>query len=116
MTTYLPSEASCTTCGFTTRDIHLLANHSCDVQAQGGRCEDYPCCGHELGDCNGEKYGSDEAIKAYAMEHSTCDHENGYCEVQDRIEEAAAEAAYEAELDKRERDHMEDLASRGIFI
>lgn len=27
-------------------------------------CEDYPCCGHEAGDCNGNKYGSDEAIKA----------------------------------------------------
>ena len=27
-------------------------------------CEDYPCCGHELGDCNGQKYGSDESIKA----------------------------------------------------
>ncbi len=26
-------------------------------------CEDYPCCGHEWGDCNGEKYGSDESIK-----------------------------------------------------
>ena len=27
-------------------------------------CEDYPCCGHEAGDCNGGKYGSDESIKA----------------------------------------------------
>ena len=27
------------------------------------RCEDYPCCGHELGDCDGSKYGSDEDIK-----------------------------------------------------
>ena len=27
-------------------------------------CEDYPCCGHEFGDCNGQKYGSDESIKA----------------------------------------------------
>lgn len=27
-------------------------------------CEDYPCCGHEAGDCNGQKYGSDESIKA----------------------------------------------------
>lgn len=27
-------------------------------------CEDYPCCGHELGDCDGSKYGSDESIKA----------------------------------------------------
>lgn len=27
-------------------------------------CEDYPCCGHESGDCNGGLYGSDESIKA----------------------------------------------------
>lgn len=27
-------------------------------------CEDYPCCGHEAGDCDGSKYGSDESIKA----------------------------------------------------
>ena len=26
-------------------------------------CEDYPCCGHEWGDCDGTKYGSDESIK-----------------------------------------------------
>ena len=26
-------------------------------------CEDYPCCGHEWGDCDGSKYGSDESIK-----------------------------------------------------
>jgi hypothetical protein len=25
-------------------------------------CEDYPCCGHEMGDCNGNLYGSDESI------------------------------------------------------
>lgn len=27
-------------------------------------CEDFPCCGHEAGDCNGQLYGSDESIKA----------------------------------------------------
>ena len=27
-------------------------------------CEDFPCCGHEAGDCNGQKYGSDAAIMA----------------------------------------------------
>jgi len=27
-------------------------------------CEDYPCCGHEAGDCEGKRYGSDESIKA----------------------------------------------------
>ena len=30
-------------------------------------CEDYPCCGHEMGDCEGKLYGSDEAIKARAI-------------------------------------------------
>lgn len=29
-------------------------------------CEDYPCCGHELGDCEGLKYGSDESLKEQA--------------------------------------------------
>ena len=27
-------------------------------------CEDYPCCGHEMNDCRGQLYGSDESIKA----------------------------------------------------
>lgn len=29
-------------------------------------CEDYPCCGHELGDCEGKKYGSDADIQRRA--------------------------------------------------
>lgn len=40
-------------------------------------CEDYPCCGHELGDCEGKLYGSDESIKEYAAQHVYCDHEAG---------------------------------------
>lgn len=31
-------------------------------------CEDYPCCGHEMNDCDGSLYGSDEAIKASVYE------------------------------------------------
>ena len=31
-------------------------------------CEDYPCCGHEAGDCNGQKYGSDRAIMQRAYD------------------------------------------------
>lgn len=31
-------------------------------------CEDFPCCGHELGDCDGSLYGSDEEIKRRAIE------------------------------------------------
>lgn len=63
MTTHLRFTASCPDCGFTSSDVHLLNNHSCDVQDNGGSCEDFPCCGHEYGDCNGQKYGSDESIK-----------------------------------------------------
>jgi hypothetical protein len=33
-----------------------------------GYCEDYPCCGHEQGDCFGQKYGSDESIKARTLQ------------------------------------------------
>lgn len=76
---YLKHPATCGECGFTTRDIHLLERHSCDVQSFGGRCEDFPCCGHEMGDCNGQLYGSDEAIKSDP--HLLCDHEAGICDV-----------------------------------
>jgi len=41
-------------------------------------CEDYPCCGHELGDCNGKKYGSDESIKARARKAMRDFDEYGY--------------------------------------
>ena len=45
-------------------------------------CEDYPACGHELGDCEGKLYGSDESIKAqverdWATGHGYCDHADG---------------------------------------
>lgn len=26
-------------------------------------CEDFPCCGHERGDCEGKLYGTDAAIQ-----------------------------------------------------
>lgn len=55
----------CSHCGFLAWDDYkLMENHSCEVEQNGGRCEDYPCCGHEAGDCNGKRYGSDEKIKA----------------------------------------------------
>jgi len=40
-------------------------------------CEDYPCCGHAHGDCRGQKYGSDESIKAAAYERMRMEDE-GY--------------------------------------
>lgn len=77
----LPHPATCDNCRFTTADLGLLKNHSCDIEEMGGRCEDYPCCGHEAGDCNGLLYGSDEAIKSDP--HLLCDHNTGYCEIED---------------------------------
>ena len=106
---HLKTSARCTACGFTTYDLHLIASHSCDVQRNEGRCEDYPCCGHEMGDCNGLKYGSDEAIKSDP--HVLCDHENGTCEVEDSMTEedweeygsAQTDAAIEAYRDLYEK-------------
>lgn len=48
-------------------------------------CEDFPACGHEAGDCNGQLYGSDESIKAsvekaWATGHGYCDHAEGIYE------------------------------------
>lgn len=45
-------------------------------------CEDFPCCGHEAGDCDGSLYGSDEDIKArverdWREGHGHCDHAEG---------------------------------------
>lgn len=82
--------ATCPECGFSSADVPLFNAHSCDVQSFGGRCEDYPCCGHEAGDCNGQLYGSDEAIiasvhDAWANGHGYCDHAEGIyeCDVWD---------------------------------
>lgn len=45
------------------------------------RCEDWPCCGHELGDCDGSLYGSNDSI--LTDPHLLCDHNTGVCEVEE---------------------------------
>lgn len=72
---------TCKECGFATDDQSLMESHSCDVVAFGGACEDFPCCGHESGDCNGLRYGSDAAIQTDP--HLLCDHNTGACEIWD---------------------------------
>ena len=39
-------------------------------------CEDFPCCGHEWGDCEGQKYGSDADI--IAAEYARLEREDEY--------------------------------------
>lgn len=38
-----------TECGYT-GTLAAVQVHNCDVVNNGGRCEDYPCCGHTDGD------------------------------------------------------------------
>lgn len=78
--------STCMNCGFASTDFNLVKNHSCDVQEHGGSCEDYPACGHEWGDCNGLKYGSDESIKEWAQKHVFCEHEHGFCNLDEEDE------------------------------
>lgn len=40
---------TCDSCGYS-GSIDRVKLHSCDIQEQGGRCEDYPACGHTDGD------------------------------------------------------------------
>lgn len=40
---------SCAECGYS-GSVELVELHSCAVALNGGRCEDYPCCGHTDGD------------------------------------------------------------------
>lgn len=47
-------------------------------------CEDFPCCDHEFGDCDGSKYGRDEDLISYYTLHAECEHEAGYCKVAER--------------------------------
>jgi hypothetical protein len=39
----------CNECGYD-GSIEAVQLHSCQIQQQGGRCEDFPCCGHTDGD------------------------------------------------------------------
>jgi len=43
-------------------------------------CEDFPCCGHEQGDCDGTKYGTDKQIKERAIR----DYREGKIDYDDR--------------------------------
>lgn len=68
-------------CGFT-GTLAALALHSCTIQEFGGRCEDFPCCGHTDG---GGCQTTPEMTSAYYLdgpgrEHLMCDHEAGWCD------------------------------------
>lgn len=71
----------CTSCGFQ-GNLAAVKVHSCYVQEQGGRCEDYPCCGHTDGD--GCQTRPEHTSEYWANNpHLMCDHEAGICDAYD---------------------------------
>lgn len=47
------------------------------------RCEDYPACGHTPEDpCEEQWYDTPEG-KAHIWKHAACDHDTGFCELED---------------------------------
>ena len=73
--------ATCDDCGYS-GTLAALEVHSCYVQEQGGRCEDYPCCGHtDDNPCERQWYDEPDAFDTTKNPHALCDHENGECDV-----------------------------------
>jgi hypothetical protein len=42
-------EVTCNECGYA-GSIERVRLHDCTIEQQGGRCEDFPACGHTDGD------------------------------------------------------------------
>lgn len=83
MTRTAEKQFTCNECG-TTGSLQWMGSHPCEhnqyVAESGGRCEDYPCCGHTDGDgC--------AALESHTSEywardpHLLCDHAAGVCDV-----------------------------------
>lgn len=73
----------CNDCGFT-GSPDAVEVHSCYVHEQGGRCEDYPCCGHTDGDgCQTRP----EHTSAFYYAHPHLLHEPGSPEWYDAMED-----------------------------
>jgi len=79
--------ATCVDCGHTT-SLAGLALHDCTIAEQGGRCEDYPCCGHTDGDgCQTlPTHTADYYRRNPALTHLGCDHNTGYCDYEEEAE------------------------------
>jgi len=86
-----PRVLRCTECGQTWHPTQssIADSHACvkdgDFVATTGRCEDFPCCGHRLGECGDRA----EFTSAYWMDlHDEMGDERyeAYCEAIDRQE------------------------------
>jgi hypothetical protein len=80
--------AICAECNYS-GTLRALALHSCDIQLQGGRCEDFPACGHTDGDgCQTlPTHTSDYYRDNPALTHLGCDHNTGHCDYEEEPDE-----------------------------
>lgn len=73
----MPSSFTCNDCG-TSGSEQWMRTHDCqsvqDVRQFGGRCEDYPCCGHQLGECEPQE----SFTKEYWLTHRDPDDPDAY--------------------------------------
>lgn len=85
--------ATCDECGFK-GTLLMLELHDCTIEQFGGHCEDYPCCGHTYGECqNRPEYTSEYYLANPALTHLGCDHETGYCNYEEYVDEDEMEDA-----------------------
>ena len=76
---------SCNRCGYS-GTIAYVKVHSCYVQENGGRCEDYPCCGHtDGGGCQTRPEHTSE-YWSNLMSSMDPDEYDLYCDMMDRQE------------------------------
>lgn len=64
-------------------EFHRNAFPEPEYPQTSGSCEDFPCCGHEAGDCFGQLYGSDEDIKQSVYDRMYDDGYDPYYDEQD---------------------------------
>lgn len=87
-TTTAPATFTCDACG-ANGSLRWMGTHPCgtiaDLATTGGRCEDYPCCGHTDGDgCAPlESHTADYWRHPSRAAHLSCDHEEGFYDCQD---------------------------------
>lgn len=78
---------TCNDCGYS-GTFYAVSLHSCDIQEHGGCCEDWPSCGHLWGECQTlPEHTSEWYLANPAKTHLGCDHNTGYCEYEEEIED-----------------------------
>jgi hypothetical protein len=78
---------SCDECGYSSTSRQAAERHSCDVQQNGGLCEDFPCCGHRRGECQERaEFTSEYWLEMSERFEDPADYD-AFCDMMDRQEQ-----------------------------